>query len=159
MAFELIHKPKWASFDSSRTKHYPEELTRKTRVRWSLLPGQWVFTLLRRPPLNPLKWYNFLYFQYLAILVLGSNIVIKDVDKAVYRSLKGEAIKAGLKVGDAASQAFRLWVQQRSLGRVRDREAMRRASRDMDLRRAKIGTVKGWSSTDVIRKWRELRRP
>jgi hypothetical protein len=104
-------------------------------------------------------WYNFLYFQYLAIPVLGSNIVIKDVDEAVYRSLKGEAIKAGLKVGDAASQAFRLWVQQRSLGRVRDREAMRKASRDMDLRRAKIGTVKGWSSTDVIRKWRELRRP
>jgi hypothetical protein len=103
--------------------------------------------------------YNFLYFQYLAILVLGSNIVIKDVDEAVYRSLKGEAIKAGLKVGDAASQAFRLWVQQRSLGRVRDRESMRKASRDMDLRRAKIGTVKGWSSTDVIRKWRELHRP
>ncbi len=93
------------------------------------------------------------------MLVLGSNIVIKGVDEAAYRRLKGEAIKAGLKAGDAASQAFRLWVQQRSLGRMRDREAMRKASKDMDLRRAKIGPVKGWSSTDVIRKWRELRRP
>jgi hypothetical protein len=39
-----------------------------------------------------------------------------------------------------------------------DMHPAQRASRDMDLRRAKIGTVKGWSSTDVIRKWRELRR-
>ncbi len=81
------------------------------------------------------------------------------MDEAVYRSLKVEATKAGLKVGDAASQAFRLWVQQRSLGRVRDREAMHKAAREMDLRRARIGQAKGWSSTDVIRKWRDLRRP
>jgi hypothetical protein len=92
-------------------------------------------------------------------IALGSTIVIKDIDEAVYRSLKGEAIKSGLRVGDAASQAFRLWVQQRNLGRVRDRDAMRRASKAIDLQRAKIGVVKGWSSTEVIRKWRELRRP
>ncbi len=87
------------------------------------------------------------------------NIIIKGVDEAVYRSLKGEAIKAGLKVGDAASLAFSLWVRQRSLGRARDREAMRKAAREMDLRRARIGPSKGGSSIDVIRKWRELRRP
>jgi len=86
---------------------------------------------------------------------LGSKIVIENVDEAVYKSLKGEAIKAGLKIGDAASQAFRLWVQQRSLGRIRDWEAMRKASRDMDLRRTRIGAVKGWSSTDIIGKSRE----
>lgn len=89
---------------------------------------------------------------------MGPTIVIKDIDEAVYRSLKGEAIRSGLRIGDAASQAFRLWVQQRSLGRVRDRDAMRTASRAIDLQRAKIGTVKGWSSTEVIRKWRDLRR-
>ena len=97
-----------------------------------------------------------LYTVYDKLYVaLGSTIVIKDVDETVYRSLKGEAVKSGLRVGDAASQAFRLWVQQRNLGQVRDRDAMRRASEAIDLRRAKIGVVKGWSSTEVIRKWRE----
>jgi hypothetical protein len=40
-----------------------------------------------------------------------------------------------------------------------DPQPARRASQDMDRRRAKIGAVKGWSSTDVMRKWRELRKP
>ena len=103
-------------------------------------------------------WYNFLYFQLLVMIALGSNIVIKDVDEAVYRSLKGEAVKAGMKVGEAASQAFRLWVQQRSLGRVRDRDRMRRAAARTDEMRRKIGPVEGWNGTEVIRKWRELRK-
>jgi hypothetical protein len=90
---------------------------------------------------------------------MGSNIVIKDVDEAVYRSLKGEAIKAGMKVGEAASQAFKLWVQQRNLGRVRDRDKMRRAAARTDEMRRKIGPVKGWNSTEVIREWRERRKP
>lgn len=88
---------------------------------------------------------------------MGSNIVIKDVDETAYRSLKGEAVRTGMKVGEAASQAFRLWVQERSLGRVRDRDKMRRAAARTDEMRRKIGPVKGWSSTEVIRSWRELR--
>ena len=90
---------------------------------------------------------------------MGSNIVIKDVDEAAYRNLKGEAVKAGLKVGEAASQAFRLWVQQRSLGRTRDTEKMRKAAERMDQLRKEIGRVEGWSSTEVIREWRERRKP
>jgi hypothetical protein len=90
---------------------------------------------------------------------LGSNIVIKDVDEAAYRNLRGEAVKAGLKVGEAASQAFRLWVQQRSLGRIRDTEKMRKAAERMDQLRKEIGRVEGWSSTEVIREWRERRKP
>ena len=90
---------------------------------------------------------------------MGSNIVIKDVDEAAYRNLKGEAVKAGLKVGEAASQAFRLWVQQRSLGRIRDTEKMRKAAERMDQLRKEIGRVEGWSSTEVIREWRERRKP
>ncbi len=90
---------------------------------------------------------------------MGSNIVIKGVDEAAYRNLRGEAVKAGMKVGDAASQAFRLWVQQRSLGNIRDREKMRTAAARTDEMRRKIGPVEGWSSTEVIRTWRELRRP
>ena len=90
---------------------------------------------------------------------LGSNVVIKDVDEAAYRSLRGEAVKAGLKMGEAASQAFRLWVHQRTLGRVRDRERMRRAADRTDEMRRRVGRVEGWSSTEVIREWRERRRP
>src|SRR5437660_11306587 len=91
------------------------------------------------------RWYNFLYFQYLAIPGLGSNIVIKDVDAAVYRSLKGEAIEAGMKVGEAASQAFRLWVQQRNLGRVRDRARMRKAAAKTHVMRTNVGAVEFWN--------------
>jgi len=76
-----------------------------------------------------------------------------------YRNLRGEAVKAGLKVGEAASQAFRLWVQQRSLGRIRDTEKMRKAAERMDQLRKEIGRVEGWSSTEVIREWRERRKP
>ena len=90
---------------------------------------------------------------------MGSNIVIKGVDEAAYRNLRGEAVKAGLKVGEAASQAFRLWVQQRSLGRIRDTEKMRKAAERMDQLRKEIGRVEGWSSTEVIREWRERRKP
>ncbi len=90
---------------------------------------------------------------------MGSNVVIRDVDDAAYRRLKVEAIKAGLKVGEAASQAFRLWVQKRSLRRVRDRERMRRASEEMDRIRREVGRVTGRSSTEVIREWRDRRRP
>lgn len=36
---------------------------------------------------------------------------------------------------------------------------MRRAAETMDRNRAKLGELGGWSSVEVIRKWRELRRP
>lgn len=90
---------------------------------------------------------------------MGSDVVIKDVDEAAYRTLKGEAVKAGLKVGQAASQAFRLWVQERAMGRVKDFEKIRRASREIDSLRQKIGRVPGYDSTKVIREWRDRRRP
>jgi hypothetical protein len=89
---------------------------------------------------------------------MGSDVVIKDVDEAAYRNLKGEAVKAGLKVGEAASQAFKLWVQERSLGRVKDFERIRKASKEIDLLRKKIGPVPGYDSTKVIREWRDRRR-
>ncbi|MBS7638505.1 hypothetical protein KEJ49_06465 [Candidatus Bathyarchaeota archaeon] len=90
---------------------------------------------------------------------MGSTIVIKDVDEEAYRSLRSEAVKSGLRVGEAASQAFRLWVQQRRLGRLRDVDRLRRAAEVMDRNRAKLTQRKDWSSVEVIRSWRELRRP
>lgn len=89
---------------------------------------------------------------------MGETVVIKDVDDSAYRNLKGEAIKAGLKVGQAASQAFRLWVQKRMQQRVKDVDRMKKAAQSMDNVRASLNRVEGWSSVEVIRKWRELRR-
>lgn len=84
--------------------------------------------------------------------------VIKDVDEDAFRNLKAEAVRAGLKVGEAASQAFRFWVQQRGRQRVKDMDRLRRAVKIMDTNRAKLPFDKGWSSVEVIRRWRELRR-
>ena len=91
-------------------------------------------------------------------LSLRRTVVIKDVDEEVFRNLKGEAMKAGLKVGDAASQAFRLWVQQRYLQRVKDIDRLRRAAEVMDRNRLGLMEREDWSSVEVIRKWRDLRR-
>ncbi len=90
---------------------------------------------------------------------MGSDVVIKDVDEAAYRNLKGEAVRAGLRVGEAASQAFRLWVHERSLGRAKDFEKIKKASREIDRLREKVGRVPGYDSTRVIREWRDRRRP
>ena len=84
--------------------------------------------------------------------------MIKDVDEAAHRILKREAVKGGLKVGEAASQAFRLWLRERSSRRVKDFEKIRRASREIDRLRERIGRVPGHDSTKVIREWRERGR-
>ncbi|HID91353.1 TPA: hypothetical protein EYP44_05280 [Candidatus Bathyarchaeota archaeon] len=87
------------------------------------------------------------------------TVVIKDVEEEAYRSLKGEAAKLGLKVGEAASQAFKSWVRQRTIQRLRDIDRMRRAARVMDENRAKLTKLREWSGVEEIRKWRELRTP
>jgi len=89
---------------------------------------------------------------------LGSTVVIKDVDEEAFKNLKGEAVKAGLKVGSAASQAFRLWAQQRSLQKVKDIDKLRDAAEAMDRNRMKLNESDDYSTVEVIRRWRELRR-
>ncbi len=37
---------------------------------------------------------------------MGSIVVIKDVDEAAYRGLKGEAVKRDMKIGEVASEAL-----------------------------------------------------
>jgi len=90
---------------------------------------------------------------------MGTTIVIKGVDDEAYRSLKGEAMRSGMKVGEAASLSFRSWVQQRRLRRVRDVDRQRRAAEIMDRNRSKTAPRGDWSSVDVVRSWREGRRP
>jgi len=88
---------------------------------------------------------------------MGTTIVIKDVEEEAFRNLKGEAAKAGLKIGDAASQAFKLWAQKRTLQRLRNIDKIRKAAQTIDENRAKLTVRKEWSAVEEIRKWRELR--
>jgi len=90
---------------------------------------------------------------------MGITVVIKDVEEEAFRNLKGEAAKAGLKVGDAASQAFKLWTQNRTLQRLRNIDKMREAAKTIDENRAKLTVQKEWSAVEEIRKWRDLRIP
>ena len=66
-------------------------------------------------------------------------------------------MKAGMKVGSAASQAFRLWTQQRSMQRVKDIDRLREAAEVMDRNRHKLAG-RDYSTVEAIRRWRELRR-
>ncbi|MEM2123103.1 MAG: hypothetical protein QXE79_05665 [Candidatus Bathyarchaeia archaeon] len=89
---------------------------------------------------------------------MGTTIVIKDVDENAFRRLKAEAIMRGVKVGQAASQAFRLWVQESGLKPLKDLNRLREAADAIDEARLKLRLIEGWSSVEVIRSWRERPR-
>lgn len=84
------------------------------------------------------------------------SVSIKDLDENVYRNLKAEAVRHGMKVGEAATEAFRLWVASKRQTRQRDEERMRKAAEDMDVLRNK-SRVK-WSGAEEIRRWRDKRK-
>lgn len=84
------------------------------------------------------------------------SVSIKDLDENVYRNLKAEAIRHGMKISDAATEAFRLWVASKRQTRQRDKERMRSAAEDMDALRS--GTITEWSGAEEIRRWRDERR-
>jgi plasmid stability protein len=84
------------------------------------------------------------------------SVSIKDLDENAYRNLKAEAIRHGMKVSDAATEAFRQWVASKRQTRQRDRERMRAAADNMDeLRRS---SKVEWSGVEEIRKWRDERK-
>jgi hypothetical protein len=85
------------------------------------------------------------------------SVSIKDLDENAYRNLKAEAIRHGMKVSDAATEAFRLWVASKRQTRQRDRERMRNAAQRMDQLRAEAEP--GWHGAEEIRKWRDQRKP
>ena len=80
------------------------------------------------------------------------DVSIKGVEERAFRSLRSEAIKRGIKVGDATTDAFRMWVASKSQVRLREKERMMKAADDMDRIRAQGGT--NWSGVDEIRRWR-----
>jgi hypothetical protein len=62
-----------------------------------------------------------------------------------------------MKVSDAATEAFRLWVASKRQTRRRDQERMRRAAEDMDKLRGEATAP--WSDAEEVRKWRDQRKP
>jgi hypothetical protein len=84
------------------------------------------------------------------------SISIKNVDEASFRNLKAEAVRKGLKVGQAASESFRLWVSTGSKRHLRDTGRMAAAAEDMDRLRSEVGKSE-WSGVQEIRKWRDKR--
>jgi hypothetical protein len=85
------------------------------------------------------------------------TISIKGVNETSFRNLKAEAVRKGLKVGQAASEAFRLWVTKESKRHMRDTERMTTAAADMDRLRVEAG-ISEWSGAKEIRKWRDRRK-
>lgn len=84
------------------------------------------------------------------------SVSIKDVEESAFRNLKAEAVRRGIKVGDAATEAFRMWVASKKQGKLRDKEMMLEAAKNMDKLRLEY---KGeWSGAAEIRKWRDQRR-
>ncbi|MFP3952307.1 MAG: hypothetical protein ACLFVP_09245 [Candidatus Bathyarchaeia archaeon] len=85
------------------------------------------------------------------------SVSIKDVDENVYRNLKAEAIRHDMKVGEAATEAFRMWVASKRQKRQRDEERMREAAKAMDRLREESKVT--WSGAEEIRRWRDRRKP
>jgi len=75
---------------------------------------------------------------------MGGVVVIKDVDENAFRRLKSEAIKKGIKIGQAASQAFRLWVQESELKPLKDVDRLKKATEAIENTRLKLQTIEGW---------------
>jgi hypothetical protein len=84
------------------------------------------------------------------------SVSIKDVDENAFRNLKAEAVRAGVKVGEAATEAFRMWVASKRQSRVKDRGRMLESARDMDQLRGEGGKM--WSGVEEIRRWRAERK-
>ena len=87
-----------------------------------------------------------------------TTVVIKDVDAVAYRNFKGEAAKLGLKVGEAASEAFRLWGHRGALQMLKDRSRMEHAAKIIDGIRTNLEPIEDWNAVEEIRKWRDSRR-
>jgi len=84
------------------------------------------------------------------------SVSIKDLDENAYRNLKAEAIRHGMRVSEAATEAFRLWVASKRQTRQRDQERMRKAAEDMDTLRSQGKAT--WSGAEEIRRWRDQRK-
>ena len=102
--------------------------------------------------------YKSITYQINLVPNVKTTVVIKDVDAEAYRNFKGEAAKLGLKVGEAASEAFRLWGHRRTLQMLKDRTRMEHAAKIIDGIRTNLEPIEDWNAVEEIRKWRDSRR-
>ena len=84
------------------------------------------------------------------------SVSIKDVDENAFRNLKAEAVRIGIRIGEAASEAFRMWVASKKPSKLRDRDRMLEAAKDMD--KLRVEYKREWSGVAEIRKWRDQRK-
>ncbi len=80
------------------------------------------------------------------------SISIKDVDEKTFLNFKAEAIKEGLKLGQAATEAFQLWINSKKMHRLKDFEIIKSASEKINELRKK--SEKGFDSLEVLTRWR-----
>jgi hypothetical protein len=88
---------------------------------------------------------------------LSMSVSIKDLDENTYRNLKAEAVRHGMKISEAATAAFRLWVAEKRQTRQRDTKRMQDAAQKMDELRTQNTST--WNGAEEIRKWRDTRKP
>ena len=84
------------------------------------------------------------------------SISIKDVDERIFLNFKAEAIRDGLKLGQAATEAFQLWINSKKLKRLKDSERIKKASEEIDRLREK--SEKGFNSLEELKQWRKVRK-
>jgi hypothetical protein len=89
-------------------------------------------------------------------VLLSMSISIKDMDENAFRNLKAEAVRRGIKISDAATEAFRLWVALKRQDKFRDQDRMQSAAKDIDALRT--GGESGWSGAAEVRRWRDERK-
>jgi len=80
------------------------------------------------------------------------DVTIKNVSEDVFRIFKAEAVKKGLRLGDAVNEAFESWARSKRLKKLKDSSRIKRAIEHMDATRTPSGA---WSGVREIRKWRE----
>ena len=62
---------------------------------------------------------DFYILVTMVTLVICMNITIRELDGEVYREFRAEALKLGLKVGDAMTQALDYWLKHRQQKKAR----------------------------------------
>jgi hypothetical protein len=85
---------------------------------------------------------------------MDTSILLKKIDKNIFRRFKAEAIREGLTVSEAAQEALEQWTRSKRFRKIKDVSRMKKAAEHMDATRTPSGD---WSAVEEIRKWRDTR--
>lgn len=81
------------------------------------------------------------------------DVTIKNIKMDIFREFKAEAVRRGLKVGEAANEAFLRWSRGRRFHK--DITRLKRAVKHIDATRT---PSHNWSASEEIRRRRKARR-